>query len=178
MRRVVLFIPLLLALLLGLLLYYGVGKDPTTLESALLGDPVPAFTLPTLHDPQQMLDQHFFKGQVSLLNVWATWCPACMAEHPYLVDLAAQGVRIVGLNYKDDRDAAKQWLIKRGDPYVQNLFDAQGQLGFDLGVYGAPETYLIDAEGRVRYRHVGVVNDAVWAQEIQPLMLQLNQVPQ
>ena len=102
------------------------------------------------------------KGQVILLNVWATWCPSCRAEHGYLVDLASQGVAIVGLNYKDERPAALSWLGRLGDPYVFNIFDPKGELGFDLGVYGAPETFLIDSMGLIKVRHVGALTEEVW----------------
>jgi len=103
------------------------------------------------------------------LSVWATWCAACRVEHPHLNRLAEQGVPIVGLNYKDERDKAVEWLAERGDPYTQVIYDPEGSLGFDLGVYGAPETYLIDAKGIVRHRHVGVVDQDVWESDFEPL---------
>jgi cytochrome c biogenesis protein CcmG/thiol:disulfide interchange protein DsbE len=108
-----------------------------------------------------------------LLNVWATWCPACSVEHPYLVKLAKEkDVAIVGLNYKDDRNKALEWLSKLGDPYSINISDPEGRLGLDLGVYGAPETYVIDQQGIIRYRHVGIVDEKVWSQVLEPLMRQ------
>lgn len=168
MKRVVLFVPLLLVLVVGVILYAGIGKDPTVLESALIGKPLPAFSLARLDQPEQVLDNRALPQEPFLLNVWATWCPSCDVEHPYLVSLARQGVPIVGLNYKDNRDAALTWLEKKGDPYRFNLFDVAGRLGFELGVYGAPETYVIDAQGIVRYKHVGVVNEDVWRERLQP----------
>ncbi len=169
MKRALLFIPVVLAVVLGLFLYAGIGKDPNKLESALVGKPVPAFELPGLHNPDRPLTPAVFEGQVSLLNVWATWCPACRDEHGDLLWLAEeQGIPIIGLNYKDNRDAALGWLNDLGDPYQVILFDPQGTLGFDLGVYGAPETYIIDSQGIVRYRHVGVVNEQVWRDELEP----------
>lgn len=171
MKRLLLFLPLLVVVILGIVLFAGIGKDPTTLESALIGKPVPEFSLPELENPDRTLDQSVFRGEVSLLNVWGTWCPACRDEHADLVWLAEdKGIRIVGLNYKDNRDLALQWLERLGDPYQITIFDPEGSLGFDLGVYGAPETYVIDARGIVRHRHVGVVNEQVWREDLEPLI--------
>ncbi len=171
MRRVLLFIPVLLAVTLGIVLFAGIGKDPNKLESALIGKPVPEFVLADLHNPEVQLGPEVFRGQVSLLNVWGTWCPACRDEHGDLVWLAEQqGIRIVGLNYKDERELALQWLDRLGDPYQVSLYDPRGELGFDLGVYGAPETYVIDPDGIVRFRHVGVVNEKVWREELEPVV--------
>lgn len=164
-----LFVPLLVFLVLAIVLYQGLGRDPTAVPSALIDRPVPTFSLPSLDDSQRMIDQNLFRGRVSLLNVWATWCPSCRVEHGFLARIAAQGVPIVGLNYKDDSDAARQWLADHGNPYAANVVDAEGRLGFDLGVYGAPETYVIDREGVIRYKHVGVVDDRVWEETIAPV---------
>lgn len=167
------FIPVALAVALGIVLFAGIGKDPNRLESALIGKPVPAFELAELQDPGKLYNNDVFKGQVTLLNVWGTWCPSCREEHGSLLALARNGgVRIIGLNYKDNRDAALEWLDRLGDPYVLSLSDPQGKFGFDLGVYGAPETYVIDASGIVRYRHVGVVNQSVWTETLEPLVRQ------
>ncbi len=171
MKRLLLFLPLLVVVILGIVLFAGIGKDPTALESALIGKPVPEFSLPELENPDNTLDQSVFRGEVSLLNVWGTWCPACRDEHADLVWLAEEkGIRIVGLNYKDNRDLALQWLERLGDPYQITIFDPEGSLGFDLGVYGAPETYVIDTQGIVRHRHVGVVNEQVWREDLEPLI--------
>ena len=169
MKRLLLFIPVVVALVLGYFLYNGIGKDPSHLDSALVGREVPAFQLPLLSQPSKTVDQSMLKGEVRLLNVWATWCPTCRAEHPYLDRLAKQGVPIVGLNYKDDRAEAQQWLQDLGNPYRFVMEDSDGAVGFDLGVYGAPETFLIDASGVVRYRRVGEVNEQVWQQTLKPL---------
>ena len=142
------------------------------MPSALVGRSVPEFRLPDLITGEERTLAHV-RGQVSLINVWATWCPSCLHEHPYLVKLAQEGVRIVGLNYKDEDAAALRWLQELGDPYALNLADREGTLGLDLGVYGAPETYLIDAAGVVHYRHVGVVDAQVWGQILQPLYAEL-----
>lgn len=169
------WIPLIIAVGLGLVLYTAIGKDPTKLETARLNDPVPAFTLPALKDAASLLTQEKLKGQVLLLNVWATWCPSCRVEHDYLLKLSQQGIPVVGLNYKDERVAALNWLTKLGDPYEFNIYDETGKLGFDLGVYGAPETYLIDKKGYVRFRHVGVIDDKVWNTTLKPLYTKLSQ---
>ncbi|MEA1081561.1 DsbE family thiol:disulfide interchange protein [Marinobacter qingdaonensis] len=176
MKRFFLFLPLVVAVVLGMVLFAGIGKDPTKLDSALVGQPVPAFSLEDLDNPGQQLDASLFQGQVQLLNVWGTWCPACRDEHDDLMWLAReQGVSIVGLNYKDNRDDALVWLDRLGDPYSTNIYDPQGRLGFDLGVYGAPETFVIDAQGVVRYRHVGVVNKKVWQDTLLPVINQVRE---
>lgn len=171
MKRFLLFLPLLVALVIGIVLFAGIGKDPTRLESVLVGKPVPEFSLKDLHDPEVQLTSELFRGQVTLLNVWGTWCPACRDEHDDLMWLAREkNVAIIGLNYKDDRDEALAWLDRLGDPYRSVIYDPRGTLGFDLGVYGAPETFVIDASGVVRYRHVGVVNETVWEQTLLPVV--------
>lgn len=175
MDRKLLFIPLILFLLLVVALLVQLkrnagGEDPTMLESALVGKPVPTFQLASLDHPGKTVDQSVLRsGKPILFNVWATWCPTCRAEHEYLNKLAAQGIRIIGLNYKDDRDQAVLWLKQLGNPYAISLYDVDGMLGLDLGVYGAPETFLIDGDGIIRYRHAGDVNERVWQQTLLPL---------
>ena len=168
-KRLVYITPLILAVGLGFILYTAIGKDPSHLETERLDDPIPAFTLSSLQDAQAKIDQSALQGRVRLLNVWATWCPSCRTEHPYLMELARKGVDIVGLNYKDERDKALAWLSSLGNPYSLDLYDPQGRFGFDLGVYGAPETYVIDAQGFVRYRHVGELNERVWKAQVEPV---------
>ena len=168
MNKKILFIPLIAFMVLAgifatQLMRNQSGDDPTKLESVLIGKAVPEFGLEDLEQPGKFHDQAIFKGEPLLLNVWATWCPTCYAEHSYLNKLADQGVKIIGLNYKDDRNKAVGWLKELGNPYLISLFDGNGMLGLDLGVYGAPETFLIDANGVVRYRHVGDVNPTNWA---------------
>ncbi|GAB5449680.1 MAG: DsbE family thiol:disulfide interchange protein [Halioglobus sp.] len=172
LARVKLFIPLFLFAVLALFLFRGLSLDPKELPSALIDRPLPAFSLPNL-ETGQALDRSSIVGQVSLLNVWATWCVSCRVEHPYLLELAQSGVAIFGLNYKDEDAAARQWLQQLGDPYRLNIADREGSLGLDLGVYGAPETFLLDEQGVVRYRHVGVVDERVWHNTLQPLYQQL-----
>ncbi len=161
-------IPLLGFAALLFFLTKGLGNDPRLLPSALIDRPLPDFSLPDLQAPARALTVADLKGEIALLNVWATWCPSCYDEHHQLLELAADGVPIFGLNYKDERQAALEWLSRLGNPYQRIVEDAQGQLGLDLGVYGAPETYLLDASGVVRYRHVGVVTGDVWNEQFLP----------
>ncbi|RJG49053.1 DsbE family thiol:disulfide interchange protein [Motilimonas pumila] len=172
-RLLIFLVPLVLFLVACIFLFKGLFSDPTKLESALIGQPVPAFTLQDIYQPEKQHDASIFKGKPMLLNVWATWCPTCYAEHTYLNKLAAEGIFIVGMNYKDDRKKAIRWLNELGDPYQISLFDKDGMLGLDLGVYGAPETYLIDSQGIIRYRHVGDVNDQVWNNTLLPLFKEM-----
>ena len=174
MKNKFLFVPLIM--FVGLVAIFGTqlfknqhGDDPTKLESVLVGKSVPEFRLEDLAEPGKLYDQAIFKGEPLLLNVWATWCPTCYAEHQYLNQLAERGVKIVGMNYKDDRGKAIGWLTDLGNPYLISLFDGDGMLGLDLGVYGAPETFLIDANGIIRYRHVGDVNPRNWQQTLEPI---------
>lgn len=169
LRWVVLALPLLAFLWLTIFLLRGLFSDPTELSSALVGKPVPQFELPDIYDTQKIHTESVLQGRPMLMNVWATWCPTCRAEHEYLNKLAADDVYIVGLNYKDDsRAKAVNWLNTLGDPYQVNLFDERGMVAIDFGVYGAPETFLINAEGEVVYRHVGDVNERVWNNVLGP----------
>ena len=170
--RLKLFLPLILFGVLALFLVRGLQLDPKALPSALIDQPLPEFSLTALGSGEP-LDRASVTGQVALFNVWATWCVSCRVEHPYLTQLAEQGVAIYGINYKDDDAAALKWLDDLGDPYIASIADRQGTLGLDLGVYGAPETYLIDANGVVRYRHVGVVDERVWTTVLAPIYQQL-----
>lgn len=166
--RLKLFLPLVLFAVLALFLFRGLELDPKELPSALIDRPLPEFDLPAL-GLERRLSRADVIGSPRLFNVWATWCVSCRVEHPYLHRLAEQGVPVIGINYKDDDADAIRWLAELGDPYQLNIVDAQGTLGLDLGVYGAPETYLVDSEGVIRYRHVGVVDDRVWRSILQPL---------
>jgi cytochrome c biogenesis protein CcmG, thiol:disulfide interchange protein DsbE len=170
MNRAWLFVPLILALLLGSVFYSGLGKDPTKLESALRGNPVPAFSLPLLGEPERQVGPEVLKGQFTLVNFWATWCPSCYREHPYLMTLANNGVNLIGVNYKDKGDEAMTWLHRHGNPYKLTIYDHAGTLGFDMGVYGAPETFLVDPAGIILFRHAGIMNEAVWQEKFLPLM--------
>ncbi len=158
-------VPLLLFVVMAAFLAKGLENDPRHLPSARLNQAIPEFSLPTLDDGAVFVTQQDLKGPL-LLNVWATWCPSCRVEHPMLNTLAEQGIRIVGLNYKDERAAAQAYLQKYHNPYSAVIFDQEGDLGLDLGVYGAPETYFIDTKGVIRHRHVGVVSDVEWERSL------------
>ena len=165
MKRLKLFIPVFIFVVMSGFLYFGLGNDPTKVPSAMIGKPLPEFDLPTLESgTQQNFKSAELQGEPYLLNVWATWCAPCLVEHPYLYKLSQDGVKIVGVNYKDDADRAIGWLEKYKNPYAVTLFDEDGRLGFDLGLTGAPETFLVNSAGQITYRHVGIVDDAVWEQ--------------
>lgn len=168
LRIAVYALPLLAFVALAFLLGSRLGTDPTALPSARLGQPLPAFSLSSLEQPERILTAADIKGQVTVLNVWATWCISCQVEHPVLMEMARQGVPIVGVNYKDVRDAAVKYLELHGNPFRFSAFDERGDLGIDLGVYGAPETYLLDREGNIRYRFVGVLDPQKWETELKP----------
>lgn len=150
------------------------GDDPKALESALVGKPVPAKTLQDLLAADKSYDESLFKqGKPLLLNVWATWCPTCYAEHQYLNQLAKQGVPIIGLDYKDSSAKAVKWLNDLGNPYQVVLKDEKGSFALDLGVYGAPETFIVDGNGVIHYRYAGDVNEKVWQETLLPIYQKL-----
>lgn len=151
-------VPLILFFVLAGFLYVGLGLNPREVPSPYINKQAPAFDLPRLYKPEQNVTHQDMLGQVWLLNVWASWCVACRQEHPYFVELARKRILpIVGLNYKDKEPAAKGWLQQFGNPYVMSLVDASGRVGIDYGVYGVPETFLIDKQGVIRYKHIGPV---------------------
>lgn len=162
MGRLKLFIPLIVFAVMAVFLFVGLDRDPNELPSALVGKAFPEFELATLGENSRQVDRDVLIGEPFLLNVWATWCPTCIHEHPFLIKLAEQGVPIVGLNYKDEDHKALAWLDRLGDPYVYNIVDPEGRLGLRLGVYGAPETFVVDSDGTILYRHAGDLNDRVW----------------
>lgn len=172
MSRASLFIPLTAFVVIVALLYAGFSlNDPHQLPSALIGKPFPDFDLPAL-GTQDGTNLRVSKADVRgpvLVNVWATWCPTCRAEHAELLRIRDEsGLRIIGVNYKDNPAQARLWLSELGNPYEFNVVDAQGTLGVDLGVYGAPESFLVDASGTIVYKRVGDVNRRVWQEEIKP----------
>lgn len=171
LRLAFFLMPLVLFLLVAVFLFKGLFSDPTRLDSALVGREVPQFQLPDLYQPDVTHDNRIIGSRPLLINVWATWCPTCYAEHTFLNQLLAEEqVYIIGLNYKDDsRGAAVRWLQNLGDPYAINLFDETGLLALDLGVYGAPETYVVDQHGVILYRHVGDLNERVWRRDVGPI---------
>jgi len=175
MNRAKLFIPLVIFIALAALLWRGLSLDPTAMPSAMVDRTMPDFDLPLVEQPAANVSKADLPDGLFLLNVWGTWCPTCVVEHPFLLKLAEEkGVNIVGLDYKDERPAALQWLEKRGNPYRMTLFDAEGVLGLELGVFGAPETFLIDSQGVIRLRHVGELNQRVWEESFAPFFAQNN----
>lgn len=174
MNKLIRFLPLILVIALGAVLYRGLSLNPQDMPSALVGQKMPSFALPALIDSNKTLSKADLIGDIVLINVWATWCPTCKYEHPYLVDLAKNAqIKLYGLNYKDDRQAAIKWLTHYEDPYVFSIFDEEGTLGLDLGVYGAPETFVIDHHGIIRKRFAGAIDTRVWRREFEPLISQL-----
>lgn len=173
MKRLLMLVPLAVFLLVAVFLYRGLFLDPTELPSALIDKPLPSFSLASVEDPQQLISAEDIKGKPALVNVWATWCVACKVEHPVLNKLAAQGVVIHGVNYKDDNAAAQKWLKDFHDPYQLNIRDEQGTLGLDLGVYGAPETFIVDKQGIIRHKYVGVIDERVWREQLAALYQEL-----
>ena len=162
--------PLAIFILLVGFLAVGLKLDPREVPSPLVGKPAPAFELPMLHQPDKRFAPGDMRGKVWLLNVWASWCVSCREEHPVLVDLAKRGVMpILGLNYKDKGEDAQRWLKQFGDPYQLSVVDADGRIGIDYGVYGVPETYLIDGEGVIRYKQIGPLTQAIVEQKVLPL---------
>ena len=167
-------IPIAVFVLLGLLLAYGLKLDPRKIPSPLVGKPLPAFELPSVADPKRGIRSDELRGRVYMLNVWASWCAACRDEHPLLVELAqARAIPIIGLNYKDQRGDAMKWLAALGDPYELSLSDLDGRVGIELGVYGVPETFVIDKSGVIRYKHIGPLTPDIWKTKLVPLLREL-----
>jgi cytochrome c biogenesis protein CcmG/thiol:disulfide interchange protein DsbE len=168
-------IPLIFFILLVAFLAVGLRHDPHEVPSPLINKAAPAFQLSQLRDPTLKFSAQDMRGKVWLLNVWASWCVTCRDEHPLLIQYARSGaLPIYGLNYKDNRDDALSWLGELGDPYVLSVSDTDGRVGIDYGVYGAPETYLIDRDGVIRFKQVGPVTPDIWQEKILPLAQQLN----
>ncbi len=171
MKRV---IPLAAFAVLVVFLGVGLMLDPSKVPSPLIDKPAPAFSLPQLHNASATISNSDMRGKVWLFNVWASWCVACRQEHPLLVELARRNVvPIVGLNYKDERAAAIRWLQDLGDPYVASGHDIEGRVGMDFGVYGVPETYVIDKQGFIRYKQIGPISPDALKNDILPLVEKL-----
>jgi cytochrome c biogenesis protein CcmG/thiol:disulfide interchange protein DsbE len=168
-------IPLGLFLVLVVFLAIGLGRDPHEVPSPLINKAAPTFRLPQLKEPAQTFSAEDMRGKVWVLNVWASWCVSCRDEHPLLIEYAKSGVvPIYGLNWKDKREDALSWLDELGDPYVLSVSDIEGRIAIDYGVYGAPETYLIDKSGVIRYKQIGPVTPDVWQDKFLPLVQKLN----
>jgi cytochrome c biogenesis protein CcmG/thiol:disulfide interchange protein DsbE len=167
--------PLGLFIILVGFLAAGLGLKPREVPSPFIGKPAPAFRLSQLHAPERITGPESMRGEVWLLNVWASWCGSCREEHPVLLELAQRKlVPVIGLDYKDERQAGQSWLARNGDPYLLSVFDQDGRVGIDYGVYGVPETFVIDKAGIVRHKHIGPLTDAVLNEKIIPLVKELN----
>ncbi|GAB4171183.1 MAG: DsbE family thiol:disulfide interchange protein [Rhodocyclaceae bacterium] len=166
-----------LAVFLVLVVFLGVGLrlNPHEVPSPLIDKPAPAFRVPTLEEPGRTISRDELLGRVWLLNVWASWCVSCREEHPVLVEFAKRRlVPIYGLNYKDGREDAKRWLAEWGNPYTASAFDQDGRVGIDYGVYGVPETFVIDRTGVIRYKHIGPLTPAAVENKLLPLIRKLD----
>ncbi len=169
-------IPLAVFVVLVAFLWVGLGRDPREVPSPLIGKPAPAFKLMQLHDAGKTLGADDLKGKVWLLNVWASWCVSCRVEHPLLLQLAKTNVvPVYGLDYKDKTDDALAWLAQHGNPYTASIVDGDGKVGIDYGVYGVPETFLVDKAGVIRYKQIGPLTVEALQQKILPLVRQLQQ---
>ena len=164
--------PLTILLVIGALFYVGLGRNPNDVSSPLVGKRVPAFSLPSVTNPEEIVSDANLVGRVSLVNVWGTWCVECRHEHAFLVELARGGVPIYGLNVLDERPAAVEWLTRLGNPYVSSGFDADSRVAIDWGVTGAPETFLIGSDGTILHRHISPLTRRVWQSDFLPLLRQ------
>jgi cytochrome c biogenesis protein CcmG/thiol:disulfide interchange protein DsbE len=168
------FWPFVVFVILAIFLYVGLSLNPHEVPSPLINKPAPAFTLPQLHDPSKRLSTQDLKGQVWLLNVWASWCVSCREEHPVLMEMARRNiVPIYGLDYKDKDEDGKAWLRNGGDPYTLTATDTDGRVGIDYGVYGVPESYVIDKQGVIRYKQIGAITLQNLQEKILPLVAEL-----
>lgn len=167
-------VPLAIFFVLAGFLAYGLTLNPREVPSPLVGKPAPDFALPRLDKPDERFGLADMRGQVFLLNVWASWCVSCRQEHPLLVQMKRQGVvPVIGLNYKDARADALDWLREGGNPYTANVMDTDGRIGIEYGVYGTPETFLIDRDGIIRYKHIGPMNAGVVRDVLMPRIAEL-----
>ncbi len=167
-------LPLIAFVLLAALLFVGVrmnsGKDTSAIPSPLIGKPAPALALPELPLPESRVAIDALRGRAYVLNVWGSWCVSCRVEHPVITELAGSGVLVVGYNYKDTPEDASRWLAQYGNPFALVVQDADGQAALDWGIYGAPETFVIDAEGIVRFKHIGPLTPEIVQDKIRPLL--------
>jgi cytochrome c biogenesis protein CcmG/thiol:disulfide interchange protein DsbE len=171
-------LPLAVLLVLIAFLAVGLGLNPRTVPSPLVGKPAPDFRLVQLQAPDQSITPADFRGRVWMLNVWASWCVSCRQEHPVLLRLGqSRQVTLVGLNYKDEREQGRRWLVEHGgDPYAVSAMDSEGRTGIDYGVYGVPETFVIDKAGIIRYKHIGPLTTEIIEEKILPLVRELERV--
>ena len=169
-------LPLTIFLGITVLFIYGLQNDPRYIPSPLINQSAPEFNLPTLHEPELNIKMDALKGKVSLLNVWASWCAACRIEHPILNNAVRNyDIKLYGLNYKDSRSEALIWLKDLGNPYIESAYDKDGVVGIDYGVYGVPETFIIDKQGIIRYKHIGPINNEQFDNIIMPMIRNLEE---
>lgn len=175
MKNIKYYLPLIIFIAIALFFWKGLAHDPHEIPSALIDKPVPEFSyLDLLED--KILTQDIFKNKISILNVWATWCPTCYADHAMMMNIAhTYDVAIFGLDYKDDKRDAINFLDQNGNPYEAVIYDPNGKLAMELGVYGTPETFVIDKKGMIRYKHIGAVSPNVWNDKLKPLLDKLKQ---
>ncbi|HEY6133557.1 MAG TPA: DsbE family thiol:disulfide interchange protein [Rubrivivax sp.] len=174
MKSLRFLIPLALFIVLAGFLAAGLKLNPREVPSPLIGKPAPAFALPRLDDPARVLKRDDLLGRAYVLNVWASWCAPCRAEHPLIIAFAKRNkVPVYGLNYKDQPGAAQAWLKALGDPYVATLIDFDGRVGIDFGVYGVPETFVVDAQGQIRFKHTGPLTEEAIRTRLEPLLKEL-----
>lgn len=166
-------IPLFGFLLLAGLFAFGLTRDPSDIPTEMLDKPFPDFTMSALDNPQTRLSEDMFQNEVTLVNIFGSWCVACVQEHPKLMELSGTGVRLVGVDWRDTREKGSFWLKKHGNPYEAVIFDDTSQLAIDLGITGAPESFIVDQSGTIRYKHVGIITDEVWQRDLQPIMQRL-----
>jgi cytochrome c biogenesis protein CcmG/thiol:disulfide interchange protein DsbE len=165
-------LPLIVVAIMIPVFIIGLGRDPSRVPSPLIDKPAPQFELPTLKDPARTVGSANYEGQLALVNVWATWCVGCRQEHDYLMQLTSEiDIPMYGLNWRDRRDDAVLWLQRLGDPYVASAYDEDGRVGIDWGVYGAPETFLIDQNGVIVHKHISPMTEKVWQQDFLPRIL-------
>ena len=164
-------LPLGLFLLIGIAFAIGLTKDPRRMSSELINQPFPSFSLTELYDETETLTEDIVKGQVSLINVFGSWCVACNIEHPVLMDIAKrQDVTLIGMDWRDERPKAMKWLAERGNPYEKTIYDNESVLAIKLGVTGAPESFITDKTGQIRYKHVGVITPKIWREILLPII--------
>lgn len=164
-------IPFVIFFMIAIFLWQGLKQDPSRIPSPLVNKPLPHFTAIDLFDPHHALSNEIFEGRVSILNVFATWCLSCQTEHPILNDIHKDSrIELVGLNYKDNRDKSLRWLKEDGNPYDHIINDVNGELGINLGVYGTPETFVIDQKGMVRYKYIGPITSSIWKNQLKPVV--------
>lgn len=161
---------------LGLVVFFAFGltRDPSLLPSEMIDRPLPEFELTELYKPNSIITQDTLVGDITLINIFGSWCVACVVEHPKLMEISQQGaVKLIGVDWRDSRERGRRWLQKNGDPYELVIFDEKSRLAIDLGVTGAPESFLIDKSGQIRYKHIGIITDEVWEDILHPIILNL-----